>query len=233
MNGNYSSLSFQGALKKVVHPFSCFVVNMLKGQALKRLIDIILSVTMILLSVPLGILVAIAIKAEDGGPVFFVQDRWGKGKSIFRALKFRSMLPGADRDCGIVPAGENDLRVSKVGRILRATGLDEFPQILNVFLGDMSFVGPRPLAVGEIVTDKNGRNIQYEDIPSFQERLAVRPGLTGIAAIYLSKDSPPEQKFRYDLLYIKKQTFCLDVRLLFITLWLCCKGKWETRGKKL
>ena len=97
----------------------------------------------------------------------------------------------------------------------------------------MSFVGPRSLAIGEIVKDEKGEIIKYEDIPGFRERLHVRPGLTGLATIYIPKYSPPRRKFRYDLLYIRKQSFWLDLRLIALSFWISIRGKWETRDKKI
>jgi len=111
-------------------------------------------------------------------------------------------------------------------------GLDELPQLFHIFKGEMSFVGPRSLAVGEIVKDGRGNVVEYENVPGFWERLSVRPGLTGMATVYLPKDVPPQRKFRYDLLYIRKQSFWLDVRLIVLSFWISFRGKWETRGKK-
>ena len=111
-------------------------------------------------------------------------------------------------------------------------GLDELPQLLNILWGEMSFVGRRSLAIGEIVKDEKGRVVKYEDIPGFWERLRVRPGLTGLATIYIPKDATPRRKFRYDLLYIRKQSFWIDLRLITLSFWISFRGKWETRGKK-
>jgi len=199
---------------------------------LKRPLDVILSAFMLILSMPVSLPIAFAIKMEDRGPVFYRQERWGRNGIRFRAYKFRTMVPNSDRDYGIKLAEENDHRITMVGKILRAMGLDELPQILNIFFGNMSFVGPRSLAVGEIVTDRKGRVVQYENVPFFWDRLRVRPGLTGVATIYIPKDSPPERKFRYDLLYIRKQSLWLDVRLIVLSFWISFRGKWETRGKK-
>ena len=200
---------------------------------LKRPLDIMLSGIMFILSLPIGFLITLAIKLEDGGPVFYLQERWGKGGKRFMAYKFRTMSPDSDQEFGIIPAEEDDSRTTRVGRILRASGLDELPQIMNIFLGHMSFVGPRSLAVGEKVQDKKGQEMSYEDVPGFWERLQVKPGLTGIATIYVPKDVPPYKKFRYDLLYIRKQSFWLDVRLIFLSFWISFRGKWEFRGNKL
>jgi lipopolysaccharide/colanic/teichoic acid biosynthesis glycosyltransferase len=200
---------------------------------LKRPLDVILSFLMIVLSIPVSIPIALAIKMEDGGPVFYRQARWGRNNTRFRAYKFRTMVPESDSIFGIRQAAENDFRVTRVGRLLRAMGLDELPQIINIFSGDMSFVGPRSLAVGEIVRDEKGKTVNYEDIPGFRERLRVRPGLTSIATIYIPKDSSPYRKFRYDLLYIYRQSLGLDLRLIFLSFWISFRGKWESRNQKL
>jgi lipopolysaccharide/colanic/teichoic acid biosynthesis glycosyltransferase len=143
------------------------------------------------------------------------------------------MVTDSDQDHGIKQARENDRRVTRVGRILRAMGLDELPQIINILLGQMSFVGPRSLAVGEIVEDEQGRALAYETVPGFWERLMVRPGLTGLATIYIPKDATPRRKFRYDLYYIRKQSFWFDLRLIVLSFWISFRGKWESRGRKV
>jgi lipopolysaccharide/colanic/teichoic acid biosynthesis glycosyltransferase len=203
-----------------------------KEPFLKRPLDMALSLLMILLSLPPSLLVMAAIKTEDRGPVFYKQERWGRNGTRFKALKFRTMIPSSDKDFGIKPAEENDHRITRVGKLLRATGLDELPQIINIFLGHMSFVGPRSLAVGEIIRDKSGRVTDYRNVPGFRRRLRARPGLTSIATIYIPKDSPAHRKFRYDLLYIRRQSFLLDLRLIFLSFWISFRGKWETRHRK-
>ena len=200
---------------------------------LKRLLDIILSGVMLALSVPVSLPIALAIKLEDGGTVFYRQERWGKVGTRFRVYKFRTMVPDADRKFGLKQAAENDHRITRIGRLLRAMGLDELPQILNILVGEMSFVGPRSLAVGEIVKDDKGDRVQYEDIPGFRERLQVRPGLTGLATIYIPKDATPHRKFRYDLFYIQKQSIYLDLHLIALSFWISFRGKWETRSSKI
>ena len=203
-----------------------------KEPILKRSLDIFLSGLMLVLSIPVFLPIALAIKLEDGGPVFYRQERWGKGGARFRVYKFRTMLPEADQRFGLKQAGENDHRITRVGRILRAMGLDELPQILNILVGEMSFVGPRSLAVGEILEDNNGTRIDYEDIPGFNERLQTQPGLTGLATIYIPKDAAPHRKFRYDLFYIRNQSICLDLHLIALSFWISFRGKWETRSRK-
>jgi len=203
-----------------------------KDPILKRSLDIFLSGLMLVLSIPVFFPIALAIKLEDGGPIFYRQERWGKGGARFRVYKFRTMLPEADQRFGLKQAAENDHRITRVGRILRAMGLDELPQILNILVGEMSFVGPRSLAVGEILEDNNGTRIDYEDIPGFNERLQTQPGLTGLATIYIPKDAAPHRKFRYDLFYIRNQSICLDLHLIALSFWISFRGKWETRSRK-
>jgi len=199
---------------------------------LKRPLDIILSTFMLIVSLPVSVLIALAIKLEDCGSILYRQERWGRNGSHFRAYKFRTMAANSDQDFGIKQAKENDPRITRVGLVLRSTGLDELPQLINIFRGEMSFVGPRSLAVGEIVQDEKGRVVNYENVVGFWERLSVRPGLTGLATIYIPKDAPPRRKLHYDLLYIRKQSFWLDMRLIALSFWISFRGKWETRGKK-
>ncbi len=170
-------------------------VPRMREPLLKRPLDVILSVIMIILSAPFSLLIAVAIKLEDGGPVFYRQQRWGRGGAPFGAYKFRTMIPNSDDVFGIKQASANDPRITFVGRLLRATGLDELPQVLNIFKGEMSFVGPRALAVGEILYDQRGQRLDYEKYLEFWKRLSVRPGLTGIATIYNPKDIPSRKKF--------------------------------------
>lgn len=199
----------------------------------KRPLDVALSFLMLALSAPVSLLVAILIKLEDGGPVFYRQQRWGRFGNWFSVLKFRTMIADADQRFGLKQAEENDQRITRVGRLLRATGLDELPQVINILRGEMSFVGPRALAVGEIIYDAAGKRLEYEQVRGFIERLAVRPGLTSLATIFIPKDSTAQRKFRYDLLYIRKQSFRLDLSLIMLSFWISFRGKWETRQRKL
>lgn len=190
---------------------------------LKRLFDILLSAAGLVLFSPLVSIFAIRIKLEDGGPVFYRQERWGRGGRKFKAYKFRTMVDGADGKFGMKPAEENDPRVTQVGKFLRATAMDELPQLLNILKGEMSFVGPRALAVAEISPALSG----------FAERHAIRPGLTGPAQVYARRDAPFEEKLRYDLEYARNQTFLGDLKLIFVSVWITLRGKWESRRKKL
>ncbi len=193
---------------------------------LKRLFDMFLSAVGLALSLPVWVVAALAIKWEDGGPVFYRQRRVGKKGREFAALKFRSMRRDAEEKWGAIPAAENDPRITRVGRFLRATAMDELPQLWNILRGDMSFVGPRP-EWADLVTGFR------KAIPSFDRRHVVQPGLTGLAQIYGHSELPRRQKLRYDLFYIEKQSFWLDLRLIGISFLVTFLGKWEDRGTKL
>jgi lipopolysaccharide/colanic/teichoic acid biosynthesis glycosyltransferase len=186
----------------------------------------------IVLSSPLWALIAIAIKLDDRGPVFYRQSRWGRGGRPFTLFKFRSMVSDSDERYGITGALKKDHRVTRVGRLLRATGMDELPQFLNILFGHMSFVGPRALAIGEVLSDEHGNEIDYLAVPNFRRRWAVQPGLTGPATIYLPKDASPSSKLTYDLKYIEDWSFWGDVKLILMSFWISFRGKWETRDKK-
>jgi len=199
---------------------------------LKRSFDILLAGGGLVVSSPVWLLVATSIVLEDGRPVFFCQKRWGKGGSAFSALKFRTMRTDSGNERS-VQAGHQDPRITKVGRFLRACAMDELPQLWNIFRGDMSFVGPRALPMNEIQSSAGERDIPDEAILGFQERLAVRPGLTGIAQIFADRDVTRAHKFRYDLLYIRRRSFWLDLRLILLSFYISFLGRWEVRGGKL
>lgn len=200
---------------------------------LKRPVEFILASIGLLVSTPLWVIVALTIKLVDRGPVLYTQERWGRGGQKFRVYKFRTMEKNSNQESTLNQASENGHRVTPVGRFLRATGMDELPQLLNILRGEMSFVGPRALAVGEIVEDERGYHSTYEHISGFRERLAVRPGLTSLATVYLTKDVSPRRKFRYDTLYIRKQSIWLDLYLITLSFWISFRGKWEIRERKL
>jgi rhamnosyl/mannosyltransferase len=198
----------------------------------KRIFDALLSGVGLCLSSPLWLLFSLAIKLDDGGPIFYAQDRVGRRGRRFKSRKFRSMVEDADRRFGPLQAQEVDPRVTRVGRILRGTAMDELPQLWNIFRGDMSFVGPRALMPEEIETSATGQPVPIEKIAGYEARHEVRPGLTGIAQVFANRDIPRRQKFRYDVLYIRKQTFWLDIRLIALSFWITFRGKWEHRGRK-
>ena len=198
----------------------------------KRLFDLVLSGVGLVASAPLWGVIAAAIKLDDGGPVFFVQSRVGKGGRLFRAYKFRSMVPDAAR---ALPrqASTDDPRVTRIGGWLRATAMDELPQLFNILRGDMSFVGPRPLMPNEIEVRGDGRAVSLVDVPGYAARHAVRPGLTGLTQVFAPRDIARTSKFRLDLLYVKRASLCLDLRLVALSFWISFRGRWEHRGRKV
>jgi lipopolysaccharide/colanic/teichoic acid biosynthesis glycosyltransferase len=200
---------------------------------IKRAFDAALAGAGLLVSSPLWILIPLAIKLEDGGPIFFPQERVGLRGRVFTALKFRSMRPNAEALTGPVQATENDPRVTRVGGLLRGTAMDELPQLVNILLGDMSFVGPRPLRPGEVDVRGDGQVTRLEEIPGYHERHGVRPGLTGLTQVYAPRDISRASKFRLDRLYIQRAGFWLDLRLILMSFWITARGTWEVRGRKL
>ncbi len=180
-------------------------------RALKRLLDIIICLIVMIPAAPIMLFVALAIKIEDGGPVFYKQDRVTIGGKEFGILKFRSMIVDAEKYSGAVLADDNDPRITKVGRFIRATRLDELPQILNILKGDMSVVGPRP-------ERKTFIDEFCKEIPEFSFRLKVKGGLTGYAQIYGKYNTGAYDKLRLDLLYIENYSLLLDIKLILTTI---------------
>jgi len=179
----------------------------------KRLMDIVLASVGLLLLAAFLPFIAAAIYLDSPGPIFYTQERVGKGGRIFKVYKFRSMVPDAEKG-EAVWARENDPRVTRVGRILRKTHVDEFPQFLNILKGEMSAVGPRPERP-EFVEDLAA------EIPFYRVRHAVRPGMAGWGLIVQGYSSSKEDallKLQYDLYYIKHQSFWLDVVILLRTI---------------
>jgi lipopolysaccharide/colanic/teichoic acid biosynthesis glycosyltransferase len=194
---------------------------------MKRLFDVLVAATGLVVWAPIAALIAAAIRLDDGGPVFFTQSRVGQGGRVFTAYKFRSMVPDAERATGPVQAAVRDPRVTRVGRVLRATALDELPQLWNILRGDMSVVGPRPLRPGESDTTADGRVLTLDTIPGYVERHAIRPGLTGLTQVFAPRDLPRTAKFRYDLIYRRRQSLRLDLYLIAASFWITLRGRWE------
>jgi lipopolysaccharide/colanic/teichoic acid biosynthesis glycosyltransferase len=199
---------------------------------LKRPFDVILSAAGLIISAPLWALIAAAIKLDDRGAVFFPQVRVGHGGRRFISWKFRSMTEGSDAGVGPLQARSRDPRITRVGRLLRATAMDELPQLWNIFRGDMSFVGPRALLPEEIEVSGDGARVPIEAIPGYAARHRVRPGLTGLAQVYAPRDIPRRHKFKLDLLYVRRQSFWLDLKLVAVSFWISFRGTWERRGAK-
>lgn len=199
----------------------------------KRAFDILLSSAGLVLSSPGWAFLSILVFLEDGGPVFYCQERIGRKGRIFKAYKFRSMIPEAEKDTGPVQAEEGDVRVTRIGRLMRGTAMDELPQLLNILKGDMSFVGPRALRPAEKEVRGNPSALAIEAIPGYAERAAVKPGLTGLAQVFLPGEAPRRLKFKYDVLYIRRMSPALDFKLIFLSFWITFRGKWEAREDKI
>lgn len=178
----------------------------------KRVMDVVVSFAAIILTSPIMIITAILIKAEDGGPVFYLQDRLTKNGRIFQVVKFRSMKTDAEKD-GVarLSTGENDDRITRVGRVIRKVRIDELPQLFNVLMGEMSMIGPRPERP-EIAAD-------YEKImPEFNLRLQAKAGLTGYAQVYGKYNTTPYDKLQMDLMYIANPSFIEEISIFFATI---------------
>jgi lipopolysaccharide/colanic/teichoic acid biosynthesis glycosyltransferase len=204
----------------------------LADRSAKRAFDVGLSGLGLLLSWPVWLAIAVLVKLEDGGDIFFSQERVGQHGRTFRVYKFRSMIQDAEARVGALQARDGDPRITRVGRWMRATAMDELPQLWSIFRGDMSFVGPRALRPGEIEVRGDGRMEALEDVPGFARRCQVPPGLTGVAQIFAARDIPRRHKFRYDVLYIRRQSFLLDLQLIMLSFWITFRGTWEVRGRK-
>lgn len=171
--------------------------------------DFLFSLLMIIITSPFMLLTAIAVKLEDGGPVLYKQQRYTQNMKEFTIYKFRSMIVDAEKN-GAQPCKEDDDRITKVGRFIRATRLDELPQLFNIIKGDMSFVGPRPERIEHVEK-------YTAQLPEFKYRLAVKGGLTGYAQIYGKYNTSAYDKLRLDLMYIENQNFFLDLKLCMLT----------------
>ncbi len=187
----------------------------------KRIFDVCFGMAFAIGFAPIMLLIALAIKIEDGGPVFFRQKRCTKDGEVFEILKFRSMIVDAEAK-GLQPTINFDPRITRVGRIIRRYRLDELPQVFNILMGDMSFVGPRPERVEHV-------EIYCKELPEFKYRMKVKAGLTGYAQIFGKYNSSAFDKLRLDLLYIENQSFGLDLRLIMLTVKVMFQGE-STEG---
>ena len=177
----------------------------------KRCFDLLISALLLLLLSPVMLICAAAVHLEDGGPVFYRQRRLTRDGAEFEVLKFRSMIPEAEADGKPVLAAENDLRITKAGRILRRFRLDELPQLINILRGEMSLVGPRP--------ERPELAAEYaKKYPEFPYRLQVEAGLTGYAQVTGTYDTEPIDKLKMDLMYIEQYSLLLDIQILLLTL---------------
>jgi lipopolysaccharide/colanic/teichoic acid biosynthesis glycosyltransferase len=179
------------------------------SRAAKRLMDLAVSIpAVILLALPF-VGIAVAIKLGDGGPVFFRQERVGKGGKLFRVWKLRTMVVGAmSKGLGVTVAAGDD-RITRVGRVLRSLGVDELPQVLNVIAGEMSLVGPRPTLAYQV---------EHYDATQ-RRRLEVRPGITSLAVVSGRNALSWKERIELDVWYIDHWSLGLDLKILFRTLW--------------
>lgn len=180
-------------------------------RIIKRLMDMILSLVLIILFSPVMIVIAAAIKLHDKGPVLFKQKRYTKDGKVFNILKFRSMIVDAEKDGEVIPAEDNDPRITPVGKVIRKIRMDELPQLFNILKGDMSVVGPRPERVEHV-------DMYSEQIPEFRYRLKVKGGLTGYAQVLGKYNTSPYDKLRLDLIYIENYSLLLDLKLMLTTI---------------
>lgn len=177
----------------------------------KRIFDIFASIFGIVVLSPLMLTIAIAIKVYDKGPVIYKQKRFTMDSREFTVLKFRSMCTDAEANGAVRSSGENDSRITPVGRIMRSARLDELPQLFNILKGEMTFVGPRPERLENVE--------EYsKTVPEFKLRLQVKAGLTGYAQVYGKYNTSPEQKLKFDLIYINNMCVLTDIKLIFATI---------------
>lgn len=176
------------------------------GQIVKRIFDFTVSLCGLILLSPILIVVALLIRLNLGSPIFFTQDRVGKNNEVFKMIKFRSMKDGVDKDGNLLP---DEMRLTKFGKILRSTSLDELPELINVLKGDMSLIGPRPLLV--------------DYLPLYNEnqirRHNVLPGLTGWAQINGRNSLSWNEKFNLDIWYVDNWSLTLDIKIFFLTIY--------------
>lgn len=179
-------------------------------KLVKRFMDIVISLVMLIITCPFMLVTALAIKLYDGGPVFFRQKRCTINGREFYIHKFRSMIVHAEREGAVIPATEDDERITPVGKVIRKTRLDELPQFIDILKGDMSVVGPRPERVEHV-------EMYTREIPEFSYRLKVKGGLTGYAQIYGKYNTTAYDKLKLDLMYIQNYSFLLDLKLIIMT----------------
>lgn len=195
----------------------------------KRALDVVLALSGLVITSPLWALIAIGIKLDDGGPIFFRQLRIGRNERLFSALKFRTMVPDPDGSRVPVQGHPDEQLITRLGRILRSTALDELPQFLNILQGDMSFVGPRAVPPREMADGKG--TVQVSSLPGYHERHHVRPGLTGPAQVRAPRDISHRHKFRYDVFYVRHRSLAYDIELIARSIWISVRGRWPKVGK--
>ncbi len=213
----YEYLTGKLLIEKTYPSFFIFSNGFIKStyhRVVKAAMDYFISSVGLIISLPIMLLVGLAIKIESPGPIFYRQERLGKNGQTFRFLKFRSMREDAEKETGPVWAAENDERITWVGKIIRKLRMDEIPQMINILRGEMSLVGPRPERPHFVEQLK-------DEIPFYEKRHAVKPGITGWAQIeypYGASKEDALEKLKYDLYYIKNMSLFFDLIILFKTL---------------
>ena len=177
----------------------------------KRFFDLTVSIVVLVIASPILLITAIAVKAESKGPVIFIQQRVGKNGKVYDMYKFRSMCVGAEQQEGGVFCKKGDARVTKVGAFIRATSIDELPQLINIIKGEMSLIGPRPVLT---YYPKEWHEYTEEELKRFD----VLPGVTGWAAVHGRKTNTVEARFAYDNYYVENLSLWLDIKIFFMTI---------------
>ncbi len=223
-----SELTSHGAEVRGVQDLLIFAVHPNRlgpGERLvKRSLDLLGALFLIALTSPIFVLLAVLIPLTSPGPMFYRQERLGRNRRKFLIVKFRTMRVNAEKNTGPVLATERDARITRIGKFLRATKIDELPQLWNVLRGEMSLVGPRP--------EREFFVRQFEKVlPAYELRHSVKPGVTGFAQTRGRYSSSVERKLHYDLLYIYRYSFMLDIKILFQTIIVMLRGQ-HSRGVK-
>lgn len=178
---------------------------------IKRILDFILSLLATIVLSPLFLVIAIIIKIDSRGPTFFLQERLGKDGKVFKIIKFRTMIPNAEKiGDGLKVKTESDNRITRIGKILRKTSLDELPQLINVIKGEMSIVGPRPP-----VTYHPHKYEEYREEQKI--RFKVRPGITGLAQVRVRNSASWDERIKIDIEYVEKISFTMDIKIVLKT----------------
>lgn len=182
----------------------------------KRLIDFLLALIGLLFASPIFVLIIVLVKLDSQGPVFFLQERLGKDGKVFKIVKFRTMVDGAARMGTGLRTDEGDPRITRVGKLLRKTSLDELPQIINILRGEMCFIGPRPP-----VPYHPRRYEEYSEVQ--KKRFSVRPGISGYAQVILRNSGTWDERIEYDIKYVDRMSFWFDFYILFKTIYTIVK----------
>jgi lipopolysaccharide/colanic/teichoic acid biosynthesis glycosyltransferase len=212
------SSQIENGLLIILSKPQCLKVSSYMNASLKRAIDIVVSLVALIVLSPILLFIAFLIRIESRGPALFSQQRWGRGCSTIKVYKFRSMYVDMCDPTGVAQTVENDPRITRVGRWLRRTNIDELPQLINVFLGDMSLVGPRCHAIG-----MRAAGVLYEElVPEYHLRHSVRPGMTGLAQVRgwrgsTESASAAKARISADLYYIERASWFLDVEIIVAT----------------